>query len=104
MQSSLWLLLAVALHGGRLLQAHGVALRSATSKHLATARTLRLQRRSSPSRLPSGSFNESVRYGRHVFTCKVRVGDDVVVEALVDTGSGNFVVPSSACMSPGCRS
>jgi len=45
-----------------------------------------------------------LRYGRHVFTCEVRLGDDQPpVAALVDTGSSNLVVPSDACISTGCR-
>jgi len=44
-----------------------------------------------------------LEYKRHVFLCRVDLGDGQEVLALVDTGSGNLVVPSDACTSAGCR-
>lgn len=62
-------------------------------------------RRSRSSFLRAGAAREALEHTHNVFTCEIRIGGDpgTSMTALVDTGSGNIVAPSSACVSPGCQ-
>lgn len=42
-------------------------------------------------------------YETRLFMTSLKMGDGSYLNALVDTGSGNLVVPSSACSSDGCK-
>lgn len=76
-----------------------VAVRSAST---ATGRHL-LRLRGSPKLPRGGHLTEPLQFDHHVFTCQVLLGDGHTFSALVDTGSGNLVVPGEACNTPACK-
>lgn len=78
----------------------GAALRSSVGRKRSASLSLTLRRREVAS---GRTFSEVVNFTHHVFTCQIELGDGGHFEALVDTGSGNVVVPAFNCATDGCR-